>query len=177
MIFSLNLLEPVTPGPFTSDLMRDHLHRDFPGASPESTRKASVQQKELFHQSMVITRNMAGTSSTPSQDDSAGSSGPSISQAPLHNQHKPPDQMVGSLVIDEAPREPRQPKKRNPSDFQDVVTQQTKILTGMLAELWARQAQLTAPAVNQAEPSADPNFNWSRLVLPAETNFQVPGDG
>lgn len=175
MIFSL--LELVTPGPFTLDLMRDHLHRDFPGASPTSTRKASVQRKELFHQSMVITRNMAGTSSTPSQDDSAGSSGPSISQAPLHNQHTPPDQMIGSLVIDEAPREPRQPRKRDPPDFQHVVRQQTKILAGMLAELRARQAQLTAPAANQAEPTADPNFNWSRLVLPTKTNFQVPGDG
>lgn len=85
--------------------------------------------------------------------------------------------MIGNLVIDEAPREPRQPRKRDPSDFQDVVTQQTKILAGMLAELRTRQAQLAAPAANQVEPPADPNFNWSRLVLPAETNFQVPGDG
>lgn len=151
MIFFLNLLEPGTLGPFTSDLVRAHLHRDFPGASPTSTRKASVQRKELFHQSMVITKNMDGTTSTPSQDDSAGSSGPSISQAPLHNQHIPPDQMIGNLVIDEAPREPRQPRKRDPPDFQDVVTQQTKILAGMLAKLRARQAQLAAPAANQAD--------------------------
>lgn len=88
-----------------------------------------------------------------------------------------PDQTIGSLVIDEAPREPQQPRKRDPPDFQDVVTQQTMILAGMLAELRAKQAKLTAPAANQAEPTAGPNFNWSRLVLPTETNFQVPGDG
>lgn len=30
---------------------------------------------------------------------------------------------------------------------------------------------------NPAEPPADPTFNWERLFLPPETNFQVPGDG
>lgn len=135
MIFFLNLLEPGIPGPFTSDLVRDHLHRDFPGASPTSTRKASVQRKELFHQSMVNTRNMAGTSSTPSQDDSAGSLGPSISQAPLHNQHTPPDQMIGNLVIDEASRELRQPRKRDPQNFQDVVTQKNQDFGGNASEI------------------------------------------
>lgn len=58
-----------------------------------------------------------------------------------------------------------------------MVTQQTEILAGILAELKARQALPAAPAVNQAKPPADPNFNWSRLVLPPETNFQVPGEG
>lgn len=47
----------------------------------------------------------------------------------------------------------------------------------MLVELRDRQALPAAPAVNQAEPPADLNFNWARLLLPAETNFQVPGDG
>lgn len=46
----------------------------------------------------------------------------------------------------------------------------------MLAELRARQAQPLQP-VNAAEPPADPNFDWSRLVIPAVTSFQVPGDG
>lgn len=55
-----------------------------------------------------------------------------------------------------------------------AFTQQTEILTGMLAELRAWQAQ---SAANPAEPPADPNFNWARLVLPPETNFQIPGDG
>lgn len=41
----------------------------------------------------------------------------------------------------------------------------------------ARQALPAAPVANQAEPPADLNFNWSRLVLPPETNFQVLGDG
>lgn len=84
--------------------------------------------------------------------------------------------MFGNLIINDAPREPRQPRERDP-DLQDVVTQQTEILAGMLAELRARQAQPAAPAVNPVEPPADPNFNWARLVLPPETNFQVPGDG
>lgn len=125
---------------------------------------------------MVITRNMVGTSSTPDQDDSNDTAGASISQAPLHFHQTPPDQLMGGLVIDEAPREPRQPRQRDPPDLQDVVTQQTEILAGMLAELWARQAQPAVPAVNQVDP-LDPNFNWARLVLAAETNFQVPGDG
>lgn len=47
----------------------------------------------------------------------------------------------------------------------------------MLAEHRARQALPAAPVVNQAEPPADSNFDWCRLFLPAETNFQVPGDG
>lgn len=47
----------------------------------------------------------------------------------------------------------------------------------MLAELRARQAAPPAPAINQPVPPADPNFDWSRLVLLTETNFQVPGDG
>lgn len=127
---------------------------------------------------MVVTRNMVGTSSTPSQEDSASSSAPTISQAAGHDQRNPPVQMIGNLHhIDEAPREPRQPRERDPPDLQDVVTQQTDILAGMLAELRARQAKPPAPVVNPAEPPADPNFNWSRLVLPPETNFQVPGDG
>lgn len=47
----------------------------------------------------------------------------------------------------------------------------------MLAEIRAHQALPAAPVANQAEPPADPNFNWARLVLPPVTNFQVPGDG
>lgn len=75
-----------------------------------------------------------------SQEDSASSSVPSVSQAPHHNQLTPPDQMIGNLVIDEAPQELRQPREVDPPDLQDVVTQQTEILAGMLAELRARQA-------------------------------------
>lgn len=126
---------------------------------------------------MDITRSMAGTSSTPSQDDSAGLSVPSVSLAPLRDQRTPPEQMIGNLIIDEAPREPWKPRERDPPHLQDVVTQQTEMLAKMLAELWARHAQLAAPAANLADPPADPNFNWAKLVQPAETNFQVPGDG
>lgn len=164
------LTEPGTPGPFTADLVRDQLHKDFPGASPTSVRKSAALRKQLFN-SMVQTRNMAGTSSTLDQDSSSSSENP----ATLHQ--TPPDQMLGKMHIDEAPRAPREPRQRDEPDLHDVVTQQTEILQGMLAELRARQAAPVAPVVNSAEPPADPNFDWSRLVLPPETNFQVPGDG
>lgn len=160
--------EPGTPGPFTTDLAKDQLHRDFPGASPASTKKSAALRKQLFHNSMVLTR--AGTSAN--MDSSSSSSGPA---PPDHR--TPPEQIINNVTIDEAPRAPRQPQERDPPDLQDVVTQQTDILAGMLAELRARQAQPAAPAVNIAEPPADPHFDWSRLVLLAETNFQVPGDG
>lgn len=122
------------PRPFTSDLARDQLHRDFPGASPASTRKSAVLRKQLFHHSsMVLTRTMAGTSSNL-DNSSSESSGPSA--PPVHR--TPPDQLLNNLIIDEAPRSPREPRERDPPDLQDVVTQQTEILAGMLAELRAR---------------------------------------
>lgn len=40
--------------------------------------------------------------------------------------------------------------------------------TGMMAELRARQAQ---PAVNPAEPPADPAFNWDRFGAPFGDKF------
>lgn len=106
-------------------------------------------------------------------NSSLDSSGPAA--PPDHR--TPPDQILNNLIIDEAPRAPREPRERDPPGQQDVVAQQTEILAGMLAKLRARQAQPAAPVVNNAEPPADPNFDWSRLELPAETNFQVPGDG
>lgn len=80
-------------------------------------------------------------------------------------------------LIDQAvnPRQPRQRQERDPPDLQDVVTQQTEILAGMMAEIRARQP-LAQPA-NPAEPPEDPAFDWTRLDLPSETNFQVPGTG
>lgn len=97
------------------------------------------------------------------------------SAPPVHR--TPQDQLLNNLIIDEAPRAPREPRERDPPNLQDVVTQQTEILAGIFTELRVRQAQPAAPVINQAEPPADPNFDWSRLVLPAETNFQFPGDG
>lgn len=44
-----------------------------------------------------------------------------------------------------------------------------------MAELRARQGP--AVAINAAEPPEDLDFDWSRLVLPPETSFQVPGNG
>lgn len=56
-----------------------------------------------------------------------------------------------------------------------MVTQQTEILAGMMADLRARQP--AAQSGNPAEPPEDPAFDWTRLALPSETNFQVPGTG
>lgn len=53
-----------------------------------------------------------------------------------------------------------EPRERDPFHLHDVVTQQTPILAGILAELRARQAIPVQPA-NVAEPPADPNFVWS----------------
>lgn len=81
-------------------------------------------------------------------------------------------------IIDECPRAPRQqpPPERDPPDIQDVLTQQTEVLAGMLAELRARQAPAAAD-INATEPSEDPDFDWTRLVQPPEWSFQVPGNG
>lgn len=78
-------------------------------------------------------------------------------------------------LIEELPRAPRAQPARDPPDVQDVLTQQTEVLAGMLAELRARQGPV--PVVNAAEPPEDPDFDWSRLVMPPETSFQVPGNG
>lgn len=83
---------------------------------------------------------------------------------------------MDDVTVDELPRAPREQRERDPPDLHDVVNQQTEILAGMLAELCARQGQPAQQAL-AAEPAADPNFDWSRLVLPPETSFQVPGDG
>lgn len=59
---------PGTPGPFTADLARDQLQSNFPGASPESTKKTAALRKQLFGSHMVKTRQatMDGSSSSSS---------------------------------------------------------------------------------------------------------------
>lgn len=180
--------EPGTPGPFTSDAARDKLQLEFPGASPRSTRKVSALKKQLFQP--MQTRGMSKNMSSDSSQDTAAAgtsapSGPLFMDSTNPSQQTPPEQMMGGLgvlneaprvPIDEAPRLPRA-RERDPPDLQDVITQQTEILAGMMAELRARQAQPAAQAGNAAEPPEDPAFDWSRLVLPPETNFQVPGRG
>lgn len=118
---------------------------------------------------MVLTR--ASTSAT--LDSSSDSSGRTAQ--PVHRT-LPEQNIMDDIIVDELLRAPREPRERDPPDLRDVVTQQTEILAGMLAELCARQAQPAQQAI-AAEPAADPNFDWSRLVLPPETSFQVPGDG
>lgn len=91
----------------------------------------------------------------------------------------PPEQLImPEGFIDQAvnPRQPRQPhQERDPPDLQDLVTQQTEILAGTMADLRARQP--AAQSANPAEPPEDPAFDWTRLALPSESNFQIPGTG
>lgn len=154
------LTEPGTPGPFTAGLVREQQHRDFPGASPASTRKSAALRQQLFNDPMVVIRNMAGSSVTR-DDTSSDSSG-----LPLQEHQTPPDRLVGNLIIDE-----KKPIERDPPDLHDVVTQHMEILQGMFAELRARQAASVVQAANHADLPPDPNFDWAR------SNFQVPGEG
>lgn len=78
-------------------------------------------------------------------------------------------------IIDECPRAARRQPERDPPEVQGILTQQTEVLAGMLAELRARQGPV--PVVDAAEPPEDPDFDWSRFVMPPETSFQVPGNG
>lgn len=120
---------------------------------------------------MVNTRAIATNSSLSDQDESEP--GPSnIEHATSPEQLIMPEGLIDQGVN---PRQPRQRQERDPPDLQDVATQQTEILAGMMAELRARQP-LAQPA-NSAEPPEDPSFDWTRLALPSETNFQVPGTG
>lgn len=173
--------EPGTPGPFTADAARDQLQRDFPGASPTSTMKSDALRKQLFRNSLMV-RTRAGTSASMT---SPGSS--TNVPAPLHRtppSQERPDDSVEELPrfqdpvidLDELPRGVPNRREREPADIHDLVTQQTELLAGMLAELRARQGQ-PAPPGPAAEAQPDPNFDWSRLILPPETSFQVPGDG
>lgn len=150
---------PGTPGPFTADLARDRLQQNFPGASPASTRKTASFRKQLFGAHMVKTRTGAAMDSSTSSE------------------HPLPVHITPTLdnLIEECPRAARQQPERDPPDLQDVLTQQTEFLVGMLAELRARQGPV--PLANTAEPPEDPDFDWSRLVMPPETSFQVPGNG
>lgn len=171
--------EPGTPGPFTADIARDQRQRDFPGASP--TKKSDALRKQLFHHSHMV-RTRAGTSATM---NSSGSS--TNTPAPTHRTPPSQDRQDGSIEelprfpdhvidVDELPRGVPQRREREPADIHDLVTQQTEVLAGMLAELRARQGHPAQPLPG-AEAAADPNFDWSRLILPSETSFQVPGDG
>lgn len=139
--------EPGTPGPFTADLARDQRQRDFPGASPASTKKSAALRKQLFHSSLVLTRS--GTSAN--MNSSSGSSGhtalPVHRTPPYHVLDNitvdelprfPPDHVIDDITVDELPRAARVQRERDPPDLHDVVTQQTEILAGMLAELLTR---------------------------------------
>lgn len=156
---------PGTPGPFTADLARDQRQRDFPGASPTSTKKTEALRKQLFQPSLMV-RTRAGTTM-----NSSGSS--TNTPAPL--QVTPPSQehdtsiedlppFRPNVVIEEIPRGVPNRREREPADIHDLVTQQTEVLAGMLAELRARQGQ-AIPQVAGAEAAADPNFDWSRTAV------------
>lgn len=83
----------------------------------------------------------------------------------MSSQHATPPPLPDNHM-EELPREPRQPAPRrpNPPDLQDVVTQQTEILAGMMQKL--RTAQ-PAPQQDPVEPPPDPHFHWEKLCLPS----------
>lgn len=167
--------EPGTPVPFTADIARGQRQRDFPGASPNSAQKASYFRKQLFQKPMVNTRTMVTNSFLSDPEQDASLLGPSelLHQTPPEQLLVNPDDLIEQAVN---PRQRQPPQReRDPPDLQDVLTQQTEVLAGMMAELGERQQQ-PAQQGNAAEPPADPAFNWARLALPSETNFQVPGD-
>lgn len=109
--------------------------------------------------------------SDPERDDSQPGPSGKIHQTLPEQLLVNPDDLIHQAVN---PRQRQLQHERDPPDLQDVLTQQTEVLVGMMAELRARQQP--AQQANAAEPPADPAFNWARLALPSETNFQVPGD-
>lgn len=169
------VLVPGTPGPFEEDRVRSGLQLNYPGASPCSAGKLLSFKRQLFQNTVMITRGMANTNNTtqnPSPATSEATQGePSMSSAPLGQLLQP-----GMDDIDQCPVNPRGGRQRDRPDLEDVVTQQTELLAAMLERLNQRQAA-AAPAGAPAEPQPDPNFDWTRLALPSETNFPVPGDG
>lgn len=168
--------EPGTPGPFTADIARDQRQRDFPGASPTSTKKSDALRKQLFQQSHMV-RTRAGTSATMnSSGSSTNTPAPTHRTPPSQDRQELPQFPDHVIDVDELPRGVPQRREREPADIHDLVTQQTEVLAGMLAELRARQGHPAQP-IPGAEAAADPNFDWSRLILPSETSFQVPRDG
>lgn len=84
--------------------------------------------------------------------------------------------LQGNDNILQCPANPGGRRPRERPDLEDVVTQQTELLAAMLERLNQRQAA-APPAGVPAEQPADPDFVWTRLALPSETNFPVPGDG
>lgn len=165
--------EPGTHGPFTADLARANLQGNFPGASPKSTKKLFSFQKQLYN-SMVTTRagmetSQAGPSSLSSQGED---NSPSIF-------HVLPPLLPYNDAIEDPTRDPLKrsaPRVQGPLDLQDVLTQQSKVLAGMMQEL-CQNRPAPCQAQDAAEPPADPLFQWDRLALHSETAFRLPGDG
>lgn len=165
--------EPGTHGPFTADLARANLQGNFPGASPKSTKKIFSFQKQLYN-SMDTTRagmetSQAGPSSLPSQGED---NSPSIF-------HVTPPVLPDDDAIEDSTRDPLKrsaPRVQGPLDLQDVLTQQTEVLAGMMQEL-RQNRQAPCQAQDAAEPPADPLFQWDRLALHSETAVRLPGDG
>lgn len=129
-------------------------------------------KRQLFARPSMITRGMAQTSSSstinqsPSTAEITQDAPSTMDAAPLSQDGIIP--LQGNDNILQCPANPGGRRPRERPDLEDVVTQQTELLAAMLERLNQRQA---------AAPPADPDFVWTRLTLPSETNFPVPGDG
>lgn len=89
-------------------------------------------------------------------------------------QDPPVQELPGILNFARTP-----PARRRPAapELENVLTQQTAVLAGMmrrLDEVQARPAAAPGAGLDQLE---DPNFNWNGLRVPTTTNFPVPNTG
>lgn len=165
---------PGTPGPHASDVDRHSRQLRFTGASPASTARLPELRRELFQNSMVLTRTQAqttddptpGTSSTVRMDDEVPLQGLVLgdSQDDLDQDQQ-----------DATPRrQQRRPRARSPPAVEDVLTQIANTLTQVQRNL---QQPPPEPVPANPEYPADPAFNWMLLRTAPETRFPVPALG
>lgn len=176
--------DPGTPGPHNEDLARSQQASVFPAASPRSTKKLITYRKQLFGSptDMVETRNMAASDkgSTASlqearSDDDLSQPGPGPSQLPSHEVAVNLDNPLPNIV-----NLARSPARRHPAapEIEDVLTQQTQVLAGIMRRLDDVQARPPAVAAGNAmDQPEDPNYQWNALRVATTTNFPVPSTG
>lgn len=107
---------------------------------------------------------------TQSEDDL---NQPGPSQLPSHEVVENPVNPLPNIV-----QMARSPARRRPaaSEIEDVLTQQTQVLAGIMRRLDDVQARPPAAAGNMDQPE-DPNLNWNALRVTTTTNFPVPSTG
>lgn len=70
------------------------------------------------------------------------------------------------------------PRRRAGPDLDDVITEQTEVLTALLRRVEGVEARAPPAAAGAlADQPEDPNFNWNALRVASTTNFPVPSTG